>query len=86
MESRIQDCLGFPYMMSPTDKDPFNLHRLFFNYMIFSIKITEVIKPDPMDYDEDKKLITWCQERIKGFVQCFYIMLTVSSYLLYMYI
>ncbi|XP_073238321.1 uncharacterized protein [Porites lutea] len=29
-------------------------------------QITEVIKPDPMDYDEDKKLITWCQERIKG--------------------
>ena len=46
MESRIQDCLGFPYMMSPTDKDPFNLHQLFFNNMIFSIKITEVIKPD----------------------------------------
>ena len=86
MESRIQDCLGFLYMRIPTDKERFNLYHLFFNYLIFSIKITEVIKPDPMDYDEDKKLITWCQERIKGFVQCFYITLTVSSYLLYMYI
>ena len=73
-------------MMSPTDKDPFNLHRMSFNYVIFSIKITEVIKPDSMDNDEGKKLITWCQERIKGFVQCFYITLIVSSYLLYMYI
>ena len=65
----IQDCLGFPYMVRPTEKDRFNLSRLLFDYVIFSIKITEVIKPDPVDNDEDKKLITWCQELIKGFVQ-----------------